>query len=168
MIPEQYKIELVYPGEEALKLIERQNAQRAINLSDLHRKDGICRWCGVRAVPTKRHFYCTKMCQTSAYFILYPQSPRSKGYQLVERQQCACVLCGTSYEDQILSIVATAIKRKHWCVYYMIGYQLPLDLDHRTPIFKGGAGVSPNFENHQVICRPCHRKKTSNERRKDS
>lgn len=134
----------------------------------------LCMWC--RKGDILNHHarrYCSDHCKISANMWTNPQSCQSKAYVMIERQACACALCGLSYEDQILRY----IERKEEAVdswsdgkayLHGTGYHLSgmheIDIDHIIPIHKGGIGLG--LTNIQAVCRQCHREKTANERRK--
>jgi hypothetical protein len=171
------KITYREPGPEAVDRIKGSASQRIAALSNLIVRDGRCAWCNTEPIPTKRHKYCGRDCQTSAYLFCYPQAPESKAWRLIHRQSCACAGCGESFEDLILERIRRRFelqqaRAREWnlpiptdLAYFQVGEGLGhlLHLDHIVPLFRGGVGIG--FENTQVLCVPCHEKKTIAERR---
>jgi len=144
-------------------------------LDYLEKDHDLCAWCNVKSIPTLRHKYCGKLCRESAYLFCYPQGYPSKG-NLLMKQHWACTLCGLDYEEMVRKTIKRILKmaendpeRLLWNelpgIFYPIGHKISgsMDLDHIKPIHKGGVGLGNR--NHQVICRTCHRRKTSLDRR---
>ncbi len=137
--------------------------------------DRFCLWCRSGA-PLKHHarVYCGDNCKKSANMFCYPQSNTMKAYILIEFQQCACTLCGLSYEDRILRWIERKENRKgteEWEIgptMNILGYQLSaineIDVDHKIPLHRGG--IALGLDNIQAVCRQCHKDKTFAERKR--
>ena len=159
--------EIRMPGKLARQITSEWAYYRSMGLSWLKNEEGNCCWCNIVKLPTSRHRYCSHNCRDSAYIFCYPQVPTAKAYHLM-KQSWACTLCGECYEDRVYEVLRRHIQSGHEKtpeqLFYNIGYKISreMDMDHIRPIFKGGVGIG--FRNHQVICRPCHHKKTAAER----
>jgi len=139
--------------------------------------DRFCKWCH-SGDPLNHHArtYCGEDCKTSANMFCYPQDYLSKAFTLIERQQCACALCGLSYEDRIIRYMdrreATKTSRfnpKCNIIFlFTIGYHLSqrqdIEMDHTIPIHRGGVGLG--LDNIQAVCSICHKDKTFAERKR--
>lgn len=104
---------------------------------------GICRWCFVNKNPTYRHSYCSKACQNSCYLFCYPQVYGQDYLKALQDYKCAH--CEKSFR------------------WEKPGDDCYCEVDHIIPIFKGGMALG--WENIQLLCGPCHRTKTIEERR---
>lgn len=116
---------------------------RYIPLENLDRKRGICKWCWDKKCPTYRHKYCSDDCRLSAEIFTYPQGKYSKAFHMVQ-QNGLCANCEREFHEEY------------------DGRTLEPELDHCTPIFKGGQSLG--HENHQLLCKECHKHKTVEER----
>ncbi len=170
IIVKLYGFEITLPGGLAKEITAKWAYFRKMNLSELKIDNGNCCWCNERPIPSSRHRYCSTLCRDSAYLFCYPQSPVSKGYLLM-KQHWACLSCGLCYDDQVkIAIIVKTEHRPDECdpisAFYWIGYKIgqEMDMDHIKPIYKGGVGLG--FNNHQVICRPCHHRKTAIDRQR--
>lgn len=161
----EYEIHL--PGEIAKRVTAKWAYERTMCLGFLKTHDGICKWCDIAPLPTYRHYYCGDHCRISAFIFCNPQAPMAKAYHLM-KQLWACTICGQCYEDRALQTIANHIESelnvRPTQLLFWIGYRISreMDMDHITPIYKGGVGIG--IRNHQVICRPCHHRKTASER----
>lgn len=178
--PKLEVLKFIYPGPFALEAIERDPRARRFNLSSLPPLK-VCHWCNAMPKERGRQKYCSSECARAAWVFCNPQCPESKMYVFVQLQDCVCVGCGECFDEQVRELV-----EKHWSVIerrrkdpgmakYVEGVQsISLatlgdgtghlwQVDHIIPIFRGGRGVC--IENIQVLCEPCHRKKSARERR---
>lgn len=172
-----FRPKLVNPGPRILEQLELARDRRSFLLSDLKvPTEGICLWCNVGKLPTKRHKYCSKDCAHSAWTYCNPQNNEFKGYVLCELQQGACAICGLDHSEfiikRILENKEMAEERvadgftgwKNWSYLLVMNNTGDvLQVDHRLAIFKGGSGIG--WDNIQVVCTSCHKKKTIEERR---
>jgi 5-methylcytosine-specific restriction endonuclease McrA len=138
---------------------------------DLKNVDGLCAWCN-KEPPTKRSKrYCSKVCKESANFFCYPQHASTKAFLLIHRQNCACARCGLSFEEEIAEHIRRRLRMKpgeelkaaEKVTLWQVGYETGnhWHVDHIVPIWKGGSGVG--IDNVQVLCVPCHKRKTAEE-----
>jgi len=173
------------PCKRTVTALKKYKHKRHISLSDLatemlgndNFKSSFCLWCGSTEFQYKRRRYCSSYCTDSAHTYCYPQSPGSKAFILIERQEFCCKFCGLSYEDQIDKFIPRQVQRNkeynirsekyEWQVkisekvtYFQIGSLIGslMDLDHIKPIHWGGDGIG--LKNVQVICCNCHKIKT--------
>lgn len=121
-----------------------ETSVRYIPLEDLDRKRNLCKWCWKESTPTYRHKYCSDECRLSAEIFCYPQQQLSKLFHLTQ-QDGLCANC----------------EREFGKVYE--GRKLEMELDHCVPIFKGGQSLG--HENHQLLCKECHKIKSIEERK---
>lgn len=161
------EFEIARPGKLAMEITAGYAHSRSMCLSCLEIEDGKCAWCNNAPLPSTRHKYCTHHCRDSAFLFCYPQDPKAKAYLLMT-QDWVCTICGLCYEDRAHEIIKSRVKDNMDVsddqLLYWIGYRISreMDMDHILPIFRGGIGIG--FRNHQVICRPCHHRKTASER----
>lgn len=141
--------------------------------------DSKCAWCNAIEVTDRRRKYCDELCRESAFHYCYPQMPGSKAARLILLQNSACALCGLDYSEDLLNRALKsyahnmrnmqsvwAERRDHPKVtFYQMGYGSgdTWQVDHITPLFKGGRGIG--FDNVQVVCKSCHILKSIDERR---
>lgn len=116
---------------------------RANILPDLKFEDGtrICRLCGEACQPPARLWHP----QCWAAF----EPATAKGWkrltkEAIKRAGGKCESCQTSLKELKIT------NPEPWRRVY--------DVDHKTPLFKGG---SHSLENIQILCRVCHQAKTS-------
>lgn len=121
-----------------------ETSVRYVPLDELDRKRNLCKWCWNESTPSYRHKYCTPECKLSAEIFCYPQRELSKLFHMVQ-QGGKCANCDRDFEKEYE------------------GRRLEPELDHCTPIFKGGQSLG--HENHQLLCRDCHKIKTVEERK---
>lgn len=180
-------IALVEPGPNVREILQARAAQRYTGKdilkpiivespTDSKTRMGkrLCAWCNVKPI-TRDHWaakYCSPDCRQSADFFCHPQSPDAKAWILINRQSCACAGCGTSYEEYVTAKILRKYddwnegeKKPKPITFFGIGYSTGhvWHVDHIVPLFKGGAGIG--LDNVQVLCVPCHHKKTAEERR---
>ena len=122
-----------------------ETSVRYVPLENLDRVRGTCKWCWKKKCPSYRHKYCTDECRLSAEIFCYPQREYSKLYHMVQ-QEGACANCERIFFESYE------------------GYQLAPELDHCVPIFKGGQALG--HENHQLLCKQCHKIKSIEERKR--
>lgn len=128
---------------DVLDLIEN-SSRRYIPLADLDRKRNLCKWCWKNPTPSYRHKYCSDDCVLSAEIFCYPQREYCREY-LLFHQKNKCANCEREFGKEY------------------DGYELRIEVDHMTPIFKGGQSLG--HENLQLLCRQCHKIKSVEERK---
>lgn len=169
-------VELVEPGPFARKTVLEKTHGRYANMYDLRVVDGRCAWCNESSVPKNKKKYCSSKCSESGRWYTHPQTPAHKAYHLIHRQNAACSECGLDYSDQIVEKIEKNFRRNGDAVpahiksrvsYFHIGVNTGdiWHVDHIVPIHKGGRGIG--FDNIQVICVECHKKKTVRDRGKN-
>jgi hypothetical protein len=170
----------VHPGPRAAAYLESRSGRRHGCLSDLKVIDGICKWCEVAPIPKKGRyrFYCGHDCSESAYVTMNPQKPTAKAFLLLVRQEGSCARCKQSFADElderilkkltywIPDLKKRPLKDDDTTTLFTVGVDTGhiWQVDHIHPIHKGGAGVG--LDNVQVLCVPCHLRKTAEDRRK--
>lgn len=174
MIEHLERITLKEPGPIAAEmLVGFGHFKRGMPKSNLQPRDGKCAWCEAALVKRRSGKYCSTDCNQSALFNCYPQHASSKLFILIELQGCKCAGCGDSYRiliqrrvhklwEQQRKYVKTWLKKDHVgpITYWQIGNNTGelWHVDHIVPIYKGGSGIG--LKNVQVLCVPCHKKKT--------
>jgi len=164
------------PGPLTLAAIIPMQRQRTLTMTYLRVIDGQCAWCNKVPLLSKRKKYCDSDCKNSAFFYCYPQSPSSKMWVFINRQNCACPLCGECFDDELAAKIL--LTRKRWdegvkngykwmagkVSYHSIGDNTgdQWQVDHIIPLHRGGDGIGLN--NIQVVCKACHQRKTTSER----
>lgn len=161
--------EFIPPGPDAQRQLEPFRARRYANLSDIRCDGKVCSWCNAKPIEKGRKKYCSEACVFSAQVYVNPQTPKAKAWVFVAIQSCACRICGEDFEDELVAIAEskrpfmTGLPRdgKFTLSYWGLGYGTGerWQVDHIVPIHKGGRGIG--FENVQVVCATCHRKKTA-------
>lgn len=134
----------VPPGHPKVKEMMDYTA-RYIPLDEIERKRGTCKWCWEDKCPTYRHKYCSDDCRLSAEIFCYPQRELSKAYHL-HLQKGLCANCEREFGK------------------FYDGLELRAELDHCLAIFRGGQALG--HENHQLLCRECHKFKSIQERKR--
>lgn len=165
------KIDYREPGPIALLKLERWAKSRTANLSTLEVEAGRCAWCNFEPIGKRRRRYCSMACIDSAMFYCAPQKPAAKMWIFVTKQSAACAFCGLDYSDDIARMIYEKRSRRRYSnpvsplSWFFLGDCTGdrWEVDHVIPLFKGGRGIG--FENIQVICKPCHLKKTIQERK---
>jgi 5-methylcytosine-specific restriction endonuclease McrA len=177
----------VDPHADVLSFLEdfttknNEKSKRTFALYYLKKNDEkLCVWCLKNRLTGRQQKYCSFDCKMSCYIYANPQDDCAKAYVLIYKQNCACAVCGLSYEDLIIKGVSRMLKRKSEWETFKIKHQLKgefdpwigtlvdntghiIQVDHIIPIFKGGAAIG--LQNIQVICSGCHMVKTASERR---
>lgn len=132
-----------------------------------HRRQ--CIWCANRLIGRQRR-YCSTDCRDSAWVNCYPQKPKSKAFIMVHEQSCACKSCGLSIEEEISQWMKARFELEGFLpTLYQLGaamthhFSVNFETDHIVPISKGGPGAG--LDNVQVLCVPCHREKTNQDRK---
>lgn len=165
----------VTAGKFARREIEKTPEFRHFNLTRLRPvHDGdmpLCCWCNVNKVQGGRIKYCSDECSDTALIVSSSRNHGLRAYILIELQQCACKICGESFERDIISrIMATKNMNDRYAelnpgkdsrvTYYQVGDTLGrmLHIDHTVPIGMGGHGT--DLANLQVVCVGCHKKKS--------
>lgn len=149
---------------------------RAVKVGDYR----FCAWCATGQLKSKIQKYCTTECKNSAWAWAYPQSEYGLGMLLI-RQNFKCRICEFSFEPALdelrrkelesypgVDAVPHYKEKFIWYYFKRLKYSIEPErkpeVDHIVPIFKGG--VSIGLDNHQAICRVCHRDKTAKDKRK--
>lgn len=182
--PHLQELDIRSPGEITLQVLGNvKNFRRSVSLSELPILEGKCSWCNTRETATRRRKYCSNECADSAFYYCCPQNPTTRMHVLLKLQDCACAGCGEIFDTEIDQLVD-----KHWehilkmkRLNYNKSYYGALDkvklgmigngtgdkwqVDHIIPIHRGGRGIG--LDNIQVLCVPCHKKKTIWERRQN-
>lgn len=114
------------------------------NLDLIVRDDGTkgCIWCGdpLKSTHWAARYCDDSACMSSIYAWSNPQ--KNEGRQLLlDRQDYKCNIC--QYDWKMVS---------HW------PDDRQPEVDHIVPISKGGQALG--FDNHQAICKLCHKAKT--------
>lgn len=136
---------------------------RGMPMDSFQPEAGICCWCGVSKVASRRRKYCSDDCQMSAFFNCYPHKPAAKAWMLIRRQQCACAGCGEDFSEMIKNKILKRYGRDgkfEPVAYFSIGDNTGhiWQVDHIIRIADGGNGIG--LKNVQVLCVKCHREKT--------
>ena len=100
-----------------------------------------CRLCGFDCQPPRQCWHAECF---DAFFPHSAKGWRKLAKEVVKRAGGRCELCGAGFVALKLAKTGKPGRR----VY---------DIDHITPLFKGGAH---SLENLQALCNACHRKKT--------
>ena len=148
------EVEFIYPKNPHVFEIVKSNTKRSLALDKIRGEKGCCKWCTGK-IENNRKKYCSEDCKQSAWAFFYPQK---YAYQfLIKRQSGCCAHCAYDFKS--------GIKKWH---YGQGGYDIvdQGDVDHIIPIHKGGEILG--IENHQLLCRECHIKKSASERRKNN
>lgn len=163
--------DFVYPKNPKVFEIVKNNSKRYLALERIKGDKGFCKWCLTKIENTRKK-YCSKDCKDSAWAFFYPQKYAYKF--LSHRQNGACAHCGYKFEDKTKKRTLSFGTYKKWDQekknFELIKdtYQVDDmgDVDHIIPIHKGGEILG--IENHQLLCRECHIKKSAKERTKDN
>lgn len=134
--------------------------------------DGVklCAWC--HSNKTKGPKYCGKDCAKSARAHFFPQMEDSLNYLLM-RQDFKCAHCQYDWNPLVLQLLKNGrvydkpndykTQLSYWLMR-RIKSKSPSDrkpeIDHRVPIYKGGAPLSINLEGLDCLCYTCHKGKT--------
>lgn len=172
----------VPPGAAALAFLEKNLGVRFLPLGRLPQPrspSGLkqCAWCNSGKTLKGHRKYCTDACQRSAYLYCYPQSVESKAWRFIMLQNCICPSCGEDFGDVIRARVAKRVEASRAYYAKIPGHHLGIGhfdkltlwqvgygtgdlwhLDHVKPVHQGGDGIG--MDNHQVLCVPCHKRKT--------
>ena len=168
----------VEPGPITKKHLDETSSatnKRWANLSDFKKTaDSKCGWCNEIDVPGKLRKYCSDDCRNSASLYCFPQTPKTKAWVFINKQDCVCLGCGECFDEEVDKKIMdkwmhyTKNMPDEWKVktkvtYHSVGYDTGYlwNVDHVVPLHLGGSGIG--LENIQVICVPCHEKKTAGE-----
>lgn len=171
------KFDVVQPGPVASELLApcmKNRWSAAGKLRTVSSPTGdLCAWCNLQHVANGKQKYCSIACQQSAYCFVKPQCPTFKALVFIKKQHCMCPGCGEDFEDLIAGIIN---RRASWALrnnqfasqydgvsWHLVGSSIgeKFHVDHIVPIWKGGDGIG--YQNVQVLCVPCHKKKTAME-----
>ncbi len=171
------RLEVRPPGRVASRILAAADPRaRYIPLTRFEpTAQGLCAWCNESALPPRSKKYCSETCALSAQMIAHPQCPGAKAYLFVRVQDCICPTCGEDFGEIWASMLErhaatlASFKEHGWykqtakITYHWLGSQTGdrWQVDHVVPIHMGGRGTG--FENVQVICAPCHSRKTARE-----
>ena len=124
-----------------------------------------CKWCGIKETRTPRSHYCGKECQRTAYIMFNPQKDCAL-FIFLKNQNFKCNSCSFDYNnvlDQDLSEGSFLVKDLKDKLREINENRLP-EVDHIVPIALGGLGLGQ--DNHQVLCKMCHKEKTKVDHKK--
>lgn len=159
--------------------LTKSHTDRTIDLSTLKTiklEDGsrMCVWCQeVKLGKHPNQKYCGHACSTQASAWAYPQKEEGCGYLLLRQDYC-CNICKYDWKPFIENDVigksygTKGVEAKSWRDRYVwaviksfkrkIERDLRPEVDHIEPIYKGGQSLG--LENHQILCRSCHKAKS--------
>lgn len=170
---------LIEPGIVAFDILKSDLFHRNANLAQLVVLQGRCCWCNKNDIFPPRKRYCSDDCKESAFVWCNPQSPTSKGWMLLNRQDFSCACCGLSFEEEIRKKIKNYFQmiakgyysylkehEKYKASLYFIGHNFGhiFNADHKVPLFLGGQGLG--LDNVRVLSVHCHQKKTIEEKQK--
>lgn len=152
--------------------LTKSHKGRRINLSLIKVQliDGIksCAWCS--KVITSRQKYCSQTCADHILAWANPQKEYGLN-MLLARQDFKCNICQYDYKPLISQLLINgrvydkpADYTKVYSYYLMRRIKSKSEqgrepeVDHVVAISKGGQSLG--FENHQAICKTCHKVKT--------
>ena len=161
---------------QALEILAKSRERRE-NLSQLRpiveEGEKLCVWC-LDQIPPGCRKYCSTFCSESAWAFFNPQSKVGLRYLLVY-QNFTCNKCGFDYKPFIEMITGSEVTQKSmsesgYGIYGLSnllrkeGYEdhVP-EVDHIEAIALGGESLG--FDNHQVLCKTCHKEKTADDMR---
>lgn len=134
----------------------------------------LCCWCNIQQVDHTLFKYCSTNCEETAKLLNNTSDAGMRMFLLIEKQGCACASCGIVLEDELTRRIVANSKANNVLVdhgvgksrrvsYWQIGSTAGKiwNLDHIKPIMLGGHGT--DLSNLQVLCVPCHKKKTAQE-----
>lgn len=138
------------PQIEELRIRYQGRRMMALSLITRVVKFGVvhCKWCLDRIGPKSQRHYCSNACQDSAWMYFYPQQ-HSIG-MLLKKQNGRCNHCQHEWKSG-----------DEYYQEYAEG--MGMEVDHIKPIYKGG--MSLGVDNIQLLCKKCHLKKTSDDRK---
>lgn len=150
---------------------------RAIKTDQLNEKGRpvrLCAWCSLNKLVHGNQKYCSQECANSSMAWAYPQKEDALRYLLI-RQNFLCAHCSYDYKPFLEEMIERdRIRRPHtkieddierlpWHYFKRLKARIPEghgpEVDHVLAISKGGTSLG--LENHQILCKLCHRKKTS-------
>lgn len=159
--------DFVYPKNPNVKKLVLENAnsyrpRRYLPLDKLKGETGKCKWC-MKEMENRRKKYCSDACKHSAWAFFYPQRYARK--YLSKRQDGKCAGCGYRFEDRTKKWFISRDRLNPYCEEWKEEFDDMGEVDHIIPIHQGGEILG--IENVQLLCKPCHRKKSADERRKN-
>lgn len=168
------EIPITEPCPYAAAQIAECGSARGFSLSRIQGRMGKCVWCE-KSLRGRQQRWCSSKCAQSAQLRCWPAQPYARMHRLIHIQNCACAGCGESYEEEIKDLILDLFQNENR--YRRLGDEPKLvklitlnwrfghrvHLDHIVPLFKGGHGIDPG--NLQILCVPCHKLKTIEERR---
>lgn len=142
--------------------------ERRYNLSDFKAKkvNGIkyCAWCYKNKLRKGRRKWCSDKCADSAFITMNPQILQS-AHEILLRQDYKCNKCQFDYKTLLkqeslenLNLYTTLFTIKCKVARLNKNNELLPEVDHIKPIALGGQALG--LDNHQVLCRQCHKTKT--------
>lgn len=163
------ELKFIYPKNPRVFDVVKECKKRSLALDQIKGEKGHCKWCMTKIENTRKK-YCSKDCKDSAWAFFYPQKYARK--YLIQRQGNNCAHCGYCFDDKTKKYkrnesyavgwdkdTGKSIRKDDICYYDDMG-----DIDHIIPIHQGGEILG--IENHQILCKECHHKKSARERRK--
>lgn len=149
------EFKLVPPGPKTFELLRNHNG-RSFTKSNFqiehdedspgNRKLRICKWCNAVTCPTFRHSYCSTECKISSDIWCYPGRFYSVCF-IAFRQDYKCAICSYEWGEGC----------------YIEDQSRVPETDHIIPICHLGEALG--VDNHQLICKCCHKIKTKKDLR---
>lgn len=145
----------VYPKNPKVFDVVKSNSKRSLALDTIKGEKGLCKWC-LGKLDNNRKKYCSDNCRDSAWAFFYPQKYAHP--YLMDRQDGKCNGCSYNFNDKTKTFKRKEQHGSDFNTYVDMG-----DVDHIVPIHQGGEILG--IENHQLLCKSCHLRKTALERR---
>lgn len=159
--------------------LTRNHKGRSYSLSDLKplKLDEIsknCIWC-LSKLTGNRYKWCSETCIHSALAWGRPSGGHGL-YELLIRQDFSCAVCKFLYKSYMENALNKANIHKGYLYPRMRSRKIDIlvkifkraipkdfspEVDHTVPIWLGGQAIG--LDNHQILCRQCHKIKTSKE-----
>lgn len=158
----------------AVALLVKKTKKRTTTMYHLKSRedaDGnkICVWCSEKLKGAQRK-WCSDGCSASAWGHNNPQGPEGL-HIILSMQDYKCKVCRFDYMPDILKIQENFKRQNrphsldipnHWLFKKLKDVHCDSvtrpEVDHTVPIALGGDSIG--FDNHQVLCRLCHKHKT--------
>lgn len=162
---------------EIIEVIEK-SSKRRYNLSNFQVKQAAdrkryCVWCMKGNLYSRSHKYCSDVCRESAFTMMNPQKEQAI-HILLHRQEYKCNICKYDYMSFVEQIreglrksnIVDYINKPNYVLIYRLkskargvkNKERQIEVDHIIPIALGGQALG--LDNHQVICKSCHKEKT--------